>query len=136
MSIQTAKLYFERADDSASSVVDIVDLFTHDAVLKSPREGIFSGQSELEQFFELNEDFFDSGRHDMTSFYEVDATIICEGTISGETSNGRRYEGIGLVDVMEFDGHKIAELRVYLDYSGILSELPESVPDFRELSHE
>jgi hypothetical protein len=31
---------------------------------------------------------------------------------------------------MEFDGDEIAELRVYLDYSAILSELPEEVPDF------
>lgn len=27
---------------------------------------------------------------------------------------------------------KIATLRVYLDYSGILQEFPEQVPDFRE----
>ena len=55
-----------------------------------------------------------------------------EGTIEGQTSAGRSYKGIGLVDVMTFEDEKIAELRVYLDYSGILNELPSEVPNFRE----
>lgn len=33
---------------------------------------------------------------------------------------------------MEFDNEKISELRVYLDYSAILSELPDEVPSFRD----
>jgi ketosteroid isomerase-like protein len=133
MRIETAKEYFERSDDPDSTVEDVVDLFAEDAVLKSPREGTFRGREEVWEFFELNEDFFTDGAHNMTDFYEDGRTVVCEGTIEGRTTAGREYEGIGLVDVMEFnENNDIASLRVYLDYSGILSELPESVPSFLE----
>lgn len=133
MSVETAKAYFERSDDSEATVGDVVDLFADDAVLKSPREGMFRGRDEVKQFYGLNAKFFPQGAHNMTEFYEDDDTVVCEGTIEGKTTAGRAYEGVGLVDVMDFnDDDEIAALRVYLDYSAILSELPQEVPDFRE----
>lgn len=133
MSVETAKAYFERSDDSEATVEDVVDLFADDAVLKSPREGTFRGRDEVREFYQLNAEFFAEGAHDMTEYYEHDGTVVCEGTIEGRTAAGREYEGVGLVDIMEFnDDDEIEALRVYLDYSGILSELPEEVPDFRE----
>lgn len=134
MSVTTAKAYFERSDDPDATIDDVVELFTDDAVLKSPREGIFRGRDRVHEFFELNADYFAKGVHNVDRYYQDGDTVICEGTIAGKTSAGREYEGVGLVDVMDFDGEKIRELRVYLDYSGIASELPadEDVPDFRD----
>lgn len=134
MSVETAKEYFSRSDDPNATVADVVDLFSEDAVLKSPREGIFRGREEVKEFFELNVEFFAEGAHNMDRYYVDGDTVVCEGTIEGKTTAGREYEGVGLVDVMDFDGEDISELRVYLDYSGILSDLPndENVPDFRE----
>jgi len=73
----------------------------------------------------------DAGHH--MEHYHVDGSVVvCEGWIEGRTSAAREYEGIGLADIMRFNADdEIASLRVYLDYSGILSELPEDVPDFR-----
>ena len=134
MSVETAREYFRRSDDPDATVEDIVDLFADDAVLKSPREGVFHGKDGVREFFELNAEFFAEGAHHMKEFYVDGDTVICEGWIEGRTTAGRAYEGIGLVDVMDFDDGEIAALRVYLDYSGILSDLPEDadVPDFRE----
>ena len=133
MNVETARAYFERSDDPEATVEDVVDLFAEDAVLKSPREGTFRGRDEVREFYELNAEFFAEGAHNMTEFYEDGDTVVCEGTIEGKTSAGREYNGVGLVDVMAFtDNDEIAALRVYLDYSGILSELPEEVPDFRD----
>ena len=132
MSLETAKEYFIRSDDPGATIDDIAALFTEDAVLKSPREGTFHGRDEVREFYGLNAEFFAEGAHHMTDFYEVGNTVVCEGTIEGKTTAGRSYEGIGLVDVMEFEDGLISELRVYLDYSGILSELPEEVPSFFE----
>lgn len=131
MSVETAREYFGRADDASASVEDVVELFTEDAVLKSPREGVFRGRNGVHEFFELNAEFFARGTHHIEQFYADGGTVICEGTIEGETTAGRSYEGVGLVDVMEFEGDAIAELRVYLDYSGLLTEIPDDVPDFR-----
>lgn len=133
MSVETAKAYFRRSDDPDASVADIVELFTEDAVLKSPREGIFRGRAEVREFYERNAEFFAEGVHDIDSYYVDGSTVVCEGTISGRTTAGRSYEGVGLVDVMDFDRQEITELRVYLDYSAILTELPDdgNVPDFR-----
>jgi ketosteroid isomerase-like protein len=131
MSVETAKAYFERSDDPDASIDEVVELFADDAVLRSPREGTFRGRGAVREFFALNAEFFERGAHHMTEFYTDGDTVVCEGTIEGRTSAGREYEGIGLVDVMEFnDRDEIATLRVYLDYSGILSELPEEVPSF------
>lgn len=134
MSVETAKEYFRRSDDPEASVEDIVELFAEDAVLKSPREGTFRGRDEVRAFYELNAAFFAEGAHHMDEFYVDGDTVICEGWIEGRTTAGRSYEGVGLVDVMEFDGEEISALRVYLDYSAILSELPDDadVPDFRD----
>jgi ketosteroid isomerase-like protein len=134
MSVEIAREYFRRSDDPDATVEDVVDLFADDAVLKSPREGTFRGRDGVHEFFELNAAFFAEGAHHMHDFYVDGETVVCEGWIEGRTTAGRSYEGVGLVDVMEFDGEEIAALRVYLDYSGILTELPEDgdVPDFRE----
>ena len=132
MSVEKAKAYFERSDDPDATIEDVVELFAEDAVLKSPREGIFRGRDEVREFYQLNAEFFAEGAHNMENYFVDGDTVIAEGTIEGKTSAGREYEGIGLVDVFEFDGEEFAELRVYLDYSGILSELPEDVPDYRE----
>lgn len=133
MVVERAKAYFRHSDSEQSTIEDVAELFAKDAVLRSPREGIFHGQEEIQNFFELNGKFFDEGEHNIDEYYECGNTVICEGTINGRTTAGREYEGIGLVDIMEFDENKkITELRVYLDYSGILTELPEDVPDFRD----
>lgn len=130
MSVEVAKEYFERSDDPDATPADIAALFAEDATLKSPREGIFHGRGGIEEFYQLNAEFFEAGAHHMTDFYVDGDTVVCEGTIEGRTAAGRSYEGIGLVDLMDFEDDEIAELRVYLDYSGILSELPEEVPSF------
>ncbi|MFC7020329.1 MULTISPECIES: nuclear transport factor 2 family protein [Haloarcula] len=132
MSVDIAREYFERSDDPEASVEDVVELFADDAVLKSPREGIFRGREAVREFFELNAEFFASGSHHMDRFYTDGSTVVCEGTIEGETTAGRSYEGVGLVDVMEFADGEITALRVYLDYSAILTEIPDEVPDFRD----
>lgn len=131
MSVDTAREYFERSDDAEADVEDVVDLFADDAVLLSPREGVFRGRDEVREFYGLNAEFFAAGSHNITEYYVDGNVVVCEGTIEGRTTAGREYEGIGLVDVMEFnEDDEITALRVYLDYSGILSELPEEVPSF------
>lgn len=133
MSVKIAREYFERSDNPESTAADIAALFSEDAELYSPREGIFRGRDEVETFYDLNTEFFEAGEHNMDSFYEDGNVVVCEGTINGRTTAGREYEGVGLVDVMEFnDDDEISALRVYLDYSAILTEVPEEVPDFRE----
>lgn len=133
MSVETAMEYFETADDPESTPADIAALFAEDAVLKSPREGIFRGRDEVQAFFELNAEFFEAGSHHMDHYHVDDDVVVCEGWIQGRTSEGRAYEGVGLADIMAFnDDEEILELRVYLDYSAILTEIPEDVPDFRE----
>jgi len=135
MSVETAKRYFELADDPEAGPEEIAALYAEDATLKSPREGVFHGRDGVREFFELNADFFVDGAHHVDSYHVDGDTVVCEGWIEGETAAGRSYEGVGLADVMEFnDDDEIQELRVYLDYSAILSELPEddAVPDFRD----
>lgn len=134
MSVETAKRYFEVSDDPDSTPADIAALFAEDAVLASPREGIFRGREEVEAFYELNAEFFVAGAHHIDHYHVDGDVVVCEGWIEGETAAGRSYEGVGLSDIMEFtDDDEIAELRVYLDYSAILTEIPETVPDFREI---
>ena len=131
MSVETARKYFEVSDSEDHNARDLTELFAEDAVLKSPREGVFRDREGVLEFFRMNEQFFAEGEHRIDCYYEDDDAIICEGTIRGRTTAGREYEHVGLVDVMEFnDEDKIRELRVYLDYSAILSELPEETPDF------
>lgn len=134
MSLETAKAYFEIADDPDGTVDDLVDLYAPDATLISPREGIFRGHDEIREFFELNGEFFAEGEHDLRNYFQDGDTVICEGTIDGKTSAGRSYEGVGFVDVVEFDGSEdIQEFRIYLDYSGLYTELPDEVPDYRDV---
>jgi ketosteroid isomerase-like protein len=134
MSVETARRYFEVSDDPDSTPADIAALFAEDAVLASPREGIFRGRDEVEAFYELNAEFFDAGAHHIDNYHVDGDVVVCEGWIEGETAAGRTYEGVGLADIMEFnDAGEIQELRVYLDYSAILTEIPDQVPDFREI---
>lgn len=133
MSVETAQEYFARSDDADATTADIAALFAEEAVLYSPREGIFHGRDEVQQFYDLNVEFFAEGEHNIHSYYEDGQVVVCEGTINGRTTAGRSYEGVGLVDVMEFnEDDEISALRVYLDYSAILSELPDEVPDYRD----
>lgn len=132
MSVEIAKEYFRLADDPDAGPADIAALFAEDAVLLSPREGRFDGRDGVQAFFELNAEFFESGAHHMDRYHVDGDVVVAEGWIEGQTSAGREYEGVGLVDVMAFnEADEIASFRVYLDYSGILSELPDEVPDFR-----
>lgn len=133
MSVATAKEYFRVSDAPDTGPEDIAALFAEDAVLKSPREGIFHGREEVEEFYQLNAEFFAAGAHHIDNYWVDGDVVICEGWIEGETTAGRTYEGVGLADIMEFnDADEIQELRVYLDYSAILTELPDDVPDFRD----
>jgi ketosteroid isomerase-like protein len=132
MSVEIAKEYFRLADDPDAGPADIAALFAEDAVLYSPREGRFDGRDGVQAFFERNVEFFESGAHHMDHYHVDGNVVVAEGWIEGVTSEGRTYKGVGLVDVMRFnEADEITEFRVYLDYSGILSELPDEVPDFR-----
>jgi ketosteroid isomerase-like protein len=130
VSSELAKRYYETIDDPASTPADLASLYASDATLRSPREGRFEGRSGVERFYELNGEFFAAGAHDMARFHEDGNVVVAEGTVSGETAAGREYEGIGLADVFEFEDGEIVSHRVYMDYSGIYSELPDEVPDF------
>ncbi len=133
MSVETAKRYFELADDPDAGPADIAALYAEDATLKSPREGIFHGRDGVRRFFERNAEFFEAGAHHIDHYHVDGDTVVCEGWIEGRTTEGRSYEGVGLADVMQFnDDDEIEELRVYLDYSAILTSIPSSVPDFRD----
>jgi ketosteroid isomerase-like protein len=133
MSVETAKEYFRLADAPDAGPADIAALFAEDAVLYSPREGRFDGRDGVQEFFERNVAFFESGAHHMDHYHVDGDVVVAEGWIEGVTSAGREYEGVGLVDVMRFnEADEITEFRVYLDYSGILSALPDEVPDFRD----
>jgi len=113
MSVETARAYFERSDDPEATIEDVVDLFADDAVLKSPREGTFRGREAVREFYKLNAEFFTEGAHNIMEYYEDGDTVVCEGTIEGRTTAGREYEGVGLVDVMDFDtDDQITALRV------------------------
>lgn len=132
MSVEVAREYFQLADDPDAGPADIAALFAEGAVLYSPREGKFEGRDGVRDFFERNVEFFETGLHHMDHYHVDGPVVVAEGWIEGVTSAGRAYQGIGLVDVMRFNqDDEIEEFRVYLDYSGILSELPEDVPDFR-----
>lgn len=134
MSERAAKTYYQTIDNPKMTPNDLAGLYSDDALLLSPREGAFRGRDQIEEFYELNVEFFSEGTHHMTDFYVDGASVVCEGTVDGETTAGRSYEGIGLVDVMKFnDDDEITNHRVYLDYSGIYSQLPDKVPSYREL---
>jgi len=133
MNVDTAKRYFELMDDPDAGVGEVLDLYADDAVIRSPRKGTISGKDDIKAFYDANADFFTGGEHDMEAFHEDDHVVVCEGTLDGETTKGRSFEGIGLVDIMRFDDSgKIEEFRAYLDYSAILTEVQEDPPSFRE----
>lgn len=133
MSVESAHEYYDIIDSLESSPADLAAMYSEDAVLKSPREGTFRGRDGVEEFYGLNEEFFAAGAHHIVNFYVDGNTVVCEGTVEGETTAGREFEGIGLTDIFGFnDEEQITSHRIYLDYSGILSELPdvEEVPSF------
>jgi ketosteroid isomerase-like protein len=133
MSLENAKRYYEVIDDAETDPSDLSDLYAPEAVLRSPREGVFRGRDGVTEFYRRNESFFAAGAHHMTDFHVDGDTVVCEGTVSGETTAGRRYDGVGLADVFEFHDGLITAHRIYLDYSAIYRELPadEDVPTFR-----
>jgi limonene-1,2-epoxide hydrolase len=135
MNVGTAKQYFDLMDSPEADTDDVLKLYAESAVIKSPRQGIIEGKDKIRDFYEANSEFFVDGEHAMQAFHEDGNTVVCEGLLDGETSAGREFQGIGLVDIMQFnDNGKIEEFRAYLDYSAILSQLPDNdeVPSLRE----
>lgn len=134
MSVEIAKEYFELADSPDSTVDDLLELFTPDAVVVEPHVGRYEGHDGIREFFAALGEIFADGVHEIERFHQAGQTVVCEGTISGETVAGRDYAGVGVAEIMEFDeSDRIRAFRVYVDYSAILSELPESVPDYGKL---
>lgn len=138
MSVDRAKEYFRRSDAPDTTVDDLLAMFADDAVCLDPYVGRYRGTDGIRAFFaDLGEVFADS-THEITTYYVDGDTVACEGTLAGETTAGRAFEGVGLVEVMEFDGEDVQALRAYLDYSAIRSDLPEDedVPDYRPAREE
>ena len=134
MSVPVAKRYFELADSPDATVEDLLELFAPDAVVIEPHVGRFEGHDGIRDFFAELGELFAEGVHDIERYHEAGNTVVCEGTITGETVAGRDYAGVGVAEIMEFDGDdRIEAFRVYVDYSAILSELPDDVPDYRSL---
>lgn len=132
MSLKVAKAYFERADSPESTVDDLLELFARDAIVIEPHVGSYRGHDGIQDFFQALGEIFAEGDHDIERYHEVDNTIICEGSITGETVTGRRYEGVGVAEIMDFDDNdRISAFRVYVDYSAILDDIPSDVPDYR-----
>lgn len=135
MSVETAKRYFELMDSADAGTDEVLDLYTENATVKSPRKGTIEGKDDIRSFYEANSEFFTGGEHVMEAFHQDDNAVVCEGTLDGSTVEGREFKGVGLVDIIRFDDNdKIEEFRAYLDYSAILSEVPadEDVPSFRD----
>jgi len=133
MNTDTAKRYFELMDDPDTGTEQVLKLYADNAIVRSPRKGTIRGKEDIEAFYDANADFFTGGQHVMEAFHEDGNVVICEGTLDGETVEGRTFEGIGLVDIMRFDDDgKIEEFRAYLDYSAILTEVQENPPSFRD----
>ena len=134
MSVETAKRYFELMDSSDAGTEEVLELYAENPVLKSPRKGTVTGIDDIRSFYEANSEFFISGKHVMERFHEDGNNVVCEGTLDGMTTTGREFEGVGLVDIMTFnDDDQIIEFRAYMDYSAILSEIPDDneIPSFR-----
>lgn len=138
MSVERAKEYFRRSDAPDTTVNDLLVMFADDAVCLDPYVGSYQGIDEIRTFFEdLSEVFVDSV-HEIRNYHVDGETVVCEGTLAGKTSASRTFSGVGLVEVMEFNGEDIQALRVYLDYSGIRSNLPDDdeIPDYRRAYEE
>lgn len=134
MSVEVAKRYFELADSPAATLDDLLELFAPDAVVIEPHVGRYEGHDGIRDFFAELGDIFSEGVHEIEQYHQDGNTVVCEGTITGETVVGNSYAGVGVSEIMEFDDtDRIQSFRVYVDYSGILSELPDSVPDYRNL---
>lgn len=134
MSVEVARQYFERSDSPDATVDDLLSLFATDAVAIEPHVGLYRDHDGIRQFFEVLGEIFAEGVHDIERYHVDGATVVCEGTISGTTVAGRSYDGVGVAEIMDFnENDDIEALRVYVDYSAILSELPEDVPDYRPL---
>lgn len=132
MSVETAKRYFELMDSADAGIDEVMELYRDDAVLHSSREGVVRGKDDIRAFYEANAEFFTGGAHKMQNFYRDGDTVVCEGLLDGSTVEGREFEDVGLTDIMTFEDGEIARFRAYLDYSAILTEIPEDPPAFRE----
>lgn len=135
MSVETAKRYFELMDSADAGTEEVLDLYAEGAMIKSPRKGIIRGKDDIRSFYEANSEFFTGGAHVMEHFHQDGDTVVCEGTLDGSTVEGREFEGVGLVDIMSFnDEDEIESFRAYMDYSAVLTEVPddEEVPSFRD----
>lgn len=134
MSVEVAKRYFQLADSSEATVDDLLELFAPDATVIEPHVGRYDGHEGIRAFFEELGAIFAEGVHDIETYHRDGNTVVCEGTISGETTAGRSYGGVGVAEIMTFDAEdRIESFRVYVDYAAILSEIPEDVPDYRTL---
>lgn len=132
MSVDVAKRYFELMDDPNAGTDAVLELFADDAVFRSPRRGIIRGKDDLETFYEANGEFFAGGAHEMREFHKDGDTVVCEGTLWGETAAGRSFEDVGLVDIMKFDDEgNIEQFRAYLDYAAILTDVYDEAPAYR-----
>lgn len=132
MSVETAKRYFEMMDDPDVDTDEVLDLYQEDAVLHSPRKGVVRGKDAIREFYEANSEFFAGGAHRMKNFYVDGDTVVCEGVLDGSTVEGRSFEDVGLTDIMTFEEGKIKRFRAYMDYSAVLTKIPEDPPAFRE----
>ncbi len=132
MSVETAKRYFELMDSAEVGTDEVMELYHDDPVLHSSRKGVVRGKEAIREFYEANSEFFTGGAHRMQNFYQDGDTVVCEGLLDGSTVEGREFESVGLTDIMTFEDGKIKEFRAYMDYSAVLTEIPEDPPAFRE----
>ena len=133
MSVEVAKRYFELMDSTEAGTDEVMELYGDDPVVHSSRAGVKSGREEIRSFYEANGEFFTGGAHDMRHFHEAGNTVVCEGYLDGETTDGRSADGVPLCDVIEFnEDDEIVAFRAYLDYRGYVDEVPESVPNVRD----
>lgn len=137
MSVEVAKRYFELMDSAEHDTDDVMELYADEAVVHSSRAGVVRGKDDIRSFYEQNAEFFTGGQHQMEQFHDVGSTVICEGYMDADTSVGRSAEGVPLCDIMEFDEEDhIVAFRAYLDYRGLIDELPNDVPNVSQQAGE
>lgn len=116
--------YFRRLDAGEA----FLDLFAEDARVFYPKWGIATGREEIEELFGDVAGTVDAMSHDYEYFnYVVDgATVVVEGTSTGETADGTEWRPDGTpgggrwCDVFEVEDGEIRRLFIYLDpdYAG------------------
>ena len=137
MSVEVAKRYFELMDSGDHGTDDVMELYADDAVVHSSRAGVVRGKDDIRSFYEQNAEFFTGGQHQMEEFHDLGSTVVCEGYMDAETSVGKSADGVPLCDIMEFnDEDQITAFRAYLDYQGLVDELPNDVPNVHQQVNE